>query len=146
MKRRNSDAEDQAGLHDRRDDGTDQDLAGEQPGQRERERERRVSDADASYNGPAKTTRTLNNAIPQRKHAKNNPLSKNDPVPLPRAPLNKFKADHEDQPKTRPYVRPTPNRGPQPTRQTAPMAARNPCGLQRHGSLYRNRCLLSSPC
>src|ERR1700728_4964049 len=56
-----------------------------QRSQRERERERRVSDADASYNGPANNTRTLNNAIPQRKHAKNNPLSKNDPVPLPRA-------------------------------------------------------------
>jgi hypothetical protein len=45
-------------------------------GQRERERERRVSDADASYYGPANDTRTLDNAIPQRKHAKNNPLSK----------------------------------------------------------------------
>jgi hypothetical protein len=45
--------------------------------QRERERERRVSDADASYNGPINSAKTLNNAIPQRKQAKNNPLSKN---------------------------------------------------------------------
>jgi hypothetical protein len=54
--------------------------------QRERERERRVSDADASYYGPANETRTLKHAIPQRKHAKNDPLSKSDPVPLPRSP------------------------------------------------------------
>ena len=43
--------------------------------QRERERERRVSDADASYYGPATRTTTLNCAIPQRKHANYNPLS-----------------------------------------------------------------------
>src|SRR6185437_1174161 len=44
-------------------------------GQRERERERRVSDADASYYGPTSSTRTPNNAIPQRNHAKYNSLS-----------------------------------------------------------------------
>ncbi len=43
--------------------------------ERERERERRVSDADASYNGPVRSTSTLKHAIPQRKHANNNPLS-----------------------------------------------------------------------
>ena len=75
MKRRDNDAEDQAGLCGQRNDGTDQNLSGEQPGQRERERERRVSDADASYNRPIRDTRTLNNAIPQRNHAKNNSLS-----------------------------------------------------------------------
>jgi hypothetical protein len=32
--------------------------------QRERERERRVSDADASYYGPARCTRTLKHVIP----------------------------------------------------------------------------------
>ena len=36
---------------------------------------------------------------------------------------------------------------PHPTRPTAPrVSARNPCGSQRHGSLYRKWCLLSSPC
>jgi hypothetical protein len=43
--------------------------------QRERERERRVSDADASYYGPARSTRTLNDAMPRKLHAKNNSLS-----------------------------------------------------------------------
>jgi hypothetical protein len=76
MKRRNSDAEDQAGPYDRMKRQPGLKLAEGQPGQRERERERRVSDADASYNGPAKTTRTLKHAIPQRKHANNNSLSK----------------------------------------------------------------------
>jgi len=33
--------------------------------QRERERERRVSDADASYNGPIIDAKTLNSANPQ---------------------------------------------------------------------------------
>jgi hypothetical protein len=45
--------------------------------QRERERERRVSVADASYYGPVFDAKTLKHAIPQRKHAKNDPLSKN---------------------------------------------------------------------
>jgi hypothetical protein len=31
--------------------------------------------------------KTLNNAIPQRKHAKNNPLSKKRPGPSPKAPV-----------------------------------------------------------
>jgi hypothetical protein len=44
--------------------------------QRERERERRVSDADASYKGPSSDTRTPKHVIPQRNHAKNNSLSK----------------------------------------------------------------------
>jgi hypothetical protein len=57
--------------------------------ERERERERRVSDADASYYRPVFDAKTLKHAIPQRKHAKNDPLSKNDPVPLPRAPRQK---------------------------------------------------------
>jgi hypothetical protein len=56
------------------------------PDQRERERERRVSDADASYNRPISGTRTLKHAIPKRNHANNNSLSVNDPVPLPRSP------------------------------------------------------------
>jgi hypothetical protein len=43
--------------------------------QRERERERRVSDADTSHYGPLNGTQTLNHAIPQEKHANNNPLS-----------------------------------------------------------------------
>jgi hypothetical protein len=40
-------------------------LAESQPGQRERERERRVSDADASYKGPFSRTRTLEHVIPK---------------------------------------------------------------------------------
>jgi hypothetical protein len=42
--------------------------------QRERERERRVSDADASYYRPVNKTRALNHADPQRLHANNNSL------------------------------------------------------------------------
>src|SRR6202034_1190951 len=99
MKRRDSDAEDQTGPYDRLEQRSGLKLAESHPGKRERERERRVSDADASYNGPAKTTRTLNNAIPQRKHAKNKPLSKNDPVPLPRALLYRYKSTTGANPK-----------------------------------------------
>ena len=82
---------DQAGLSARHSRGADLALAGERLGQRERERERRVSDADASYYGPVNDTRTLNRAIPQRNHAKYNSLSKSDPVPLPRALLKPVK-------------------------------------------------------
>ncbi len=46
------------------------------PPERERERERRVSHADASYNGPATSATTLDHVIPNRKHAKNNPSLK----------------------------------------------------------------------
>jgi hypothetical protein len=56
-------------------------------GQRERERERRVSDADASYYGPIRDAKTLNNAIPQRMHAKNNSLSEVRPGPSPKVPV-----------------------------------------------------------
>ena len=77
-------------------------LAAERPGQRERERERerRVSDADASYYGPpvARNDSQLR-YIPKRKHANNNSLSKNDPVPLPRSPSKLFDIDHRDRPK-----------------------------------------------
>jgi len=55
-------------------DGANYKLGVGRPRERERERERRVSDADASYYGPARSTRTLSNAIPQRKHAKDNSL------------------------------------------------------------------------
>jgi hypothetical protein len=40
-------------------------LAESRPGQGERERERRVSVADASYYGPANSTWTLKHVIPQ---------------------------------------------------------------------------------
>ena len=40
-------------------------LAESQPGQRERERERRVSDADASYYASRLSTRTLKHVIPK---------------------------------------------------------------------------------
>jgi hypothetical protein len=56
-------------------------------GQRERERERRVSDADASYYRPVMNAKTLNNAIPQRMHAKNSSLSEVRPGPSPKVPV-----------------------------------------------------------
>jgi len=74
--------------------------------QRERERERRVSDADASYNGPAITTRTLKHVIPQRNHAKNNSLSKNEQVPLPRSPSKTCWCRPRRPTLTQSYVRP----------------------------------------
>src|SRR6185437_5768145 len=43
---------------------------------RERERERRVSDAHAPYNAPTWGARTPKHVIPKRNHAKNNSLSK----------------------------------------------------------------------
>jgi hypothetical protein len=86
---------------------TDRCLAEGRPGQRERERERRVSDADASYNASSLSTRTLNNAIPQRNHAKNNSLSEATRS-LSQGPRQKrLAAGHRDRPKTRPYVRRT---------------------------------------
>jgi hypothetical protein len=56
-------------------------------GQRERERDIRVSDADASYYRPIMDAKTLNNAIPQRMHAKNNSLSEVRPGPSPKVPV-----------------------------------------------------------
>jgi hypothetical protein len=77
--------------------------------ERERERERRVSDADASYKGPARSTRTLKHVIPQRNHAKYNPLSKR-PGTSPKAPAKTLVSTTETDPTTRPYVLPHPNR------------------------------------
>ncbi len=65
MKRRNSDARNQTGPSGRMERQSGLKLAESQPGQRERERERRVSDADASYNGRSNGTRTLKHVIPQ---------------------------------------------------------------------------------
>ena len=58
-------ASDQTGPYDRRGDESGLKLAVSQPGQRERERERRVSDADASYYAGTVSTRTLKHVIPQ---------------------------------------------------------------------------------
>jgi len=78
-----------------------------QPSQRERERERRVSDADASYNGPTSSTRTLNCANPQRKHAKHNTLSLSRPGPSPKVPVkNQVCCRPRSPTHTRPYVSP----------------------------------------
>ena len=85
MKRRERDARNRADLFGRQNGGTDQRLAGVRPGQRERERERRVSDADASYNGPATSTRTLKHVIPQRNHV-NTTLSRKTTRPSPKEP------------------------------------------------------------
>jgi hypothetical protein len=72
--------------------------------ERERERERRVSDADASYKGPAASTTTLTCAIPQEKHANNNPLCC-DPVPL-HGPVPKRLKSTTKPTQTQPYVYP----------------------------------------
>jgi hypothetical protein len=50
-------------------------VLADRAGQRERERERRVSDADTSYKGPFSGARALKHVIPQRKHANYNSLS-----------------------------------------------------------------------
>jgi hypothetical protein len=68
------------------------------PAQRERERERRVSDADASYYRPISDTRTLKHVHSQRNHANDNSLSNCDPVPLPRAPSKQVGVDHRANP------------------------------------------------
>jgi hypothetical protein len=67
--------------------------------QRERERERRVSDADASHYGRVRHARPPGHMIPQRKHAKNNSLSDCDPVPLPRSPSKPVEDRPQSQPK-----------------------------------------------
>src|SRR3984957_3655103 len=103
-------------------------LVESRPGQRERERERRVSDADASYYARVRSTRTLKHVIPKRNHAKNNSLSNNDPVPLPRA-------------LPKPVKRQTTRPNPKPDLMFDP----HPQGLQGHGLLYSKWCLLSSP-
>src|ERR1700734_2344243 len=72
--------------------------------ERERERERRASDADASYYAPTRSARTPKHVIPKRNHAKNNSLSKNDPVPLPRALLKPVSVSPQSPTPTRPYV------------------------------------------
>ena len=58
-----------------------------QLGQRERERERRVSDADASYYATTTSARTPKHVIPKRNHAKYNPLSKKRAGPSPKVPV-----------------------------------------------------------
>src|SRR6202046_3011084 len=55
--------------------------------QRERERERRVSDADASYYATNRGARTPKHVIPKRNHAKNNSLSKKRAGPSPKVPV-----------------------------------------------------------
>ena len=78
-------------------------------GQRERERERRVSDADASYNTPSRGARTPKHVIPKRNHAKNNSLSKKRAGPSPKVPVKTMLVSTtETDPKTRPYVPPAP--------------------------------------
>jgi hypothetical protein len=78
-------------------------------GQRERERERRVSDADASYYRPVMNAKTLNNAIPQRMHAKNSSLSEVRPGPSPKVPVKtKLASTTKTDPKPDLYVRPLP--------------------------------------
>jgi hypothetical protein len=61
-------------------------LAESRPGQRERERERRVSDADASYWGRICGAWTLDHAMPQRLHAKLRLPHRSDPAPSPIIP------------------------------------------------------------
>src|SRR6185312_10526275 len=72
-----------AGYWLRRNDEVGRGLAVRQPGQRERERERRVSDADASYNGPRSAPWTLIHAMPMKPHAKLRLPHRSDPAPSP---------------------------------------------------------------
>jgi hypothetical protein len=58
----------------------------DQLGQRERERERRVSDADASYYGPICGARTHVHAMPMKLHAKLWLPHRSDPAPSPMNP------------------------------------------------------------
>jgi hypothetical protein len=93
--------------------------------QRERERERRVSDADASYEGPVTSTMTLTCAIPQEKHANNNPLC-DDPVPLHWSRPKRLQSTTKPT-QTQPYVYPD-----------------NPMGVKTLAILYRNDARMSS--
>jgi hypothetical protein len=58
-------------------------LAESRLGQRERERERRVSDADASYYGPICGAWTRCHAMPRKLHAKIKLPHRSDPAPSP---------------------------------------------------------------
>jgi hypothetical protein len=84
--------------------------------QRERERERRVSDADASYNGPARSTRTLNCVIPQANHANYISISVATRS-LSTVPSKALAIDHEDRPKPSLMLCPAPTRMPRQSRQ-----------------------------
>ena len=65
--------------------------------QRERERERCVSDADASRYEPLRARTDPHHICPHRTHAKTTPLHPTRPSPL--RPLQALEIDLEDQPK-----------------------------------------------
>ena len=79
-------------------------------GQREREREDASATLTRPITSPIKGARTLQHVIPKRNHAKNNPLSKNEQVPLPRSPSKQCCVDHEDRPKPNLMSAPPPTR------------------------------------
>jgi hypothetical protein len=74
-------------------------LAVSRAGQRERERERRVSDADASYYAPNRGARTPDCVIPKRNHARYNSLSKASRSLSQGPRQNCVGVDHEDRPR-----------------------------------------------
>jgi hypothetical protein len=77
----------QTGREDRLERQSGLRLAESRVGQRERERERRVSDADASYNATTTGARTPKHVIPKRNHAKKPTLSQKTSRSLSQGPV-----------------------------------------------------------